>query len=282
MAMHSSGRRWAAAAAAAALVVAVGRGLTVRAAAGGGARPGLSPAATQDLVGRMRLSEHGDQLDGLRLMADEVWKSGERPGKIHLETDQVFFYRSVYIEATQSEQGKRLGASARAKQDKAARKLERRIDALGDVPAAAGRLVNLDGEIWTLDQIAARFQWTATDAGLVAGRPAVTLHFEPLAGLHAHSRVDRVLEAAAGNLTVDALSGQILRGDFRSLGEVRYGGGWLAHIAFQGEFRMQPAGHCWVMRDVTVRVQGRILFTSLNGTQNNTYRLATGVAGCGG
>jgi len=277
-----AGRRWAAAAAAAALVVTVGRGLTVRAAPGDGAERGLSAAATQGLVERMTLSEHGDQLDGLRLLADEVWKSGERPGKTHVETDQVFFYHSVYIEAMQSEQGKSLGAAALAKQDKNSRKLELRIDAFPSVQETAGRLVNLDGEIWTLDRIAARFRWTATAAGMVAGRPAVTLHFEPLAGLPAHSRVDHVLEAAAGNLTVDAQSGQILRGDFRSLGEVRYGGGWLAHIAFQGEFRMQPAGDCWVMRDVTVRVQGRILFTSLNGTQNNTYHLATGVAGCGG
>jgi len=138
----------------------------------------------------------------------------------------------------------------------------------------AGRLVNLDGEIWSLDQIAAHYAWTGSEAGMVEGRTAVRLHFEPGPDLHPHTRIERVLDATEGNLIVDRESGQILGGDFRSRGEVRYGGGWLGHLAFDGVFSMQPAGDCWVIRQVTVAVQGRILFTSMHGTQINTYRLA--------
>jgi len=274
MAFNWTWQRWTTVMAAGVVIALPGHGRFLEALPPAYAVAVFSALATQDLVAKMTLSEHADQLNQLTLVGDEVWKTDGKPADSDYETDQVSFYRSVYVEAMQSEKGRSLGAAARAKQLRATQKLQQRIDLAWSGGAVAGQLVNLDGEIWSLSQIADHFTWTASDAGIVAGRAAVDLHFEPRPNLKSHTRIEHVLGATAGNLMVDRITGQILSGDFRSLGEVRFGGGLLAHLTFHGEFRLQPAGDCWVIRNVRVDVQGRVLFSRLHGTQINTYSLA--------
>lgn len=268
---------WAAVLTAGVAAGVAGHGRVIPAAASTTAARAWSAETTQALVGKLTLSEHAAKLAGLSLAADDVWVNEANPAQSDYGTGKVMFYRTVPIEVMESEKGRPLRAAERAREAHTIQALRKRIDAAWRERAAPGQLVNLYGEIWTLGQIATHFTWTASSAGMAAGRPAVILHFEPLAGQRPHTRIERVLDATAGDIVVDGQTGQILRGVFHSEKPIHYGG-WLAHLAFHGAFSLQAAGDCWVINDVSVEVQGRVMFSRMHGTQINTYSLAV-VAG---
>lgn len=238
----------------------------------------LSSAETATLLRRLCLSGNPGRLDQLHLRARESWiQSGHDVADD--ETDEVFFYHSVPLELQQSSNGLPFSAAALNHQKKLAEHMEKRIDEAASA-GDAGRLLNLDGEIWPLRRFVAQFVWSGhlSEPG-PDGRPSLDLHFVPAPHLRPSSRMQRILSMSEGDLRVDPDTGQVLGGSFHSLGAVKFGGGLLAHIAhFEGLFEMQPAPgvgssdkDCWVMKRIVVQVQGRELFHRIHGTETMTY-----------
>lgn len=240
------------------------------------ARAPLSPAETALGLHRLTFSPDPNRLDQVHLSAREIW-TPEGKARPEVQRDAVSFYRAVPIEIQQTENERPLDAGARADQERLAAQLEHLVDrALNANQGEAGRLLNFDGEVWTLDKFQGRFVWTGERGPLAHGQPTLLLHFTPAAHLHPHSRLGKLLSRMAGEIEADAASGQILGGNFHSLGPVKYGAGLLADVSFfDGSFTMQPiataAGDCWVMRQVVVHVRSRELFRHHNGTEMITY-----------
>ncbi|MGH9483304.1 MAG: hypothetical protein ACRD1L_14545, partial [Terriglobales bacterium] len=164
-----------------------------------------------------------------------------------------------------------LSAAAAKRERRHLARLERAVDReAGAAPAAAasGRLVNLEGEIWTVDRLAAQFEWS----GAAAPDGRIELRFTPAPHRRLATRLERMLSRTAGSLTVDAATGQIEAGGFHSLGPVWFGAGIVAHFAsFSGSFSLQPLGDCWVMRRVEAELEGRELFHRIHGTETMLY-----------
>lgn len=239
------------------------------------------PLATISLLRRMTLSLSPVELDQVHLRAREVW-SGQAPAP-DIETDEVFFYHSVPIEIQQTEDAEPLSISAARHQQKLAAEVEKQVDRADAAGATvadanAGRLLNLNGEVWTLAHFIAQFVWTVRPVPGLDGQPCLDLHFEPAPGLHPGSRIQRVLGESSGDLDVDPATGQVLGGTFHSLAPVKFGGGLLAKLSFQGSFAMQPVPGVqpgqsapWVLKQIVLSAQGRELFHHVNGTETMTY-----------
>lgn len=237
-------------------------------AAAWGAQAGTPVAA---LLQRLTFSA-GPNLDQVHLRATESWTESTKTEDSY-ENDAVFFHHGVPIEVETSSDGHPLGSRARQRQQRSAQRQEQAIDALG--PASA---LNLSGEIWTLPHFESMFRWSDAGSAGCGGPSCLTLAFVPAAGLHPATRLERILARSAGTITVDASTGQVLRGAFHSLGPVNFGAGVLARITqFSGSFEMQPVpgSSAWVMRKVVVNVQGRKLLHRFHGTERMLYAVET-------
>ncbi|MGH9477732.1 MAG: hypothetical protein ACRD1A_00745, partial [Terriglobales bacterium] len=203
------------------------------------------------------------------LVATETWKQDGRGG-VDRETDDVTFYHAVPLELQATHNGHPLDAEARARQQHAESATERRIDrVLAARTGQSAKLLNLDGEIWPLARFVAQFQWAV---GTATQRGTAVLEFRPGSRAPSHTRMQTLLRHTAGSFTVDAATGQVISGEFHSLGHVNFGGGLLAHFtAFRGSFQLQSIGGCWVMRRIEVHVDGRRLLHRIHGTEIITY-----------
>lgn len=243
----------------------------------------LSPAETAVGLHRLTFSPDPVRLDQVHLIAVETWTPAGQ-ARPEVQRDAVSFYHAVPIEIQQTEDDHPLNAGARADQNRLAAQVEHLVDrVLNANHGDAGRLLNFDGEVWTLDRFQGRFVWTGERGPLAHGEPTLVLHFTPAAHVHSHSRLGKLLSHMAGEIEADAASGQILGGNFHSLGPVKYGAGLLADVSFfDGSFTMQPittsAGECWVMRQALVRVRSRELFRHHNGVETITYTPAPATA----
>lgn len=224
-------------------------------------------APVNALLDSLRLNSNSARLEQMHLVATEIWK--QDGGGVDRETDDVAFYHSVPLESEVRHNGAPLSADARAQQQRQVAALKEQIDSALAGDGDNTRLVNLDGEIWTLARFVAQFSWQA-EAG---SRPGTTvLKFMPRTRLASHSRVQTILRHTAGTFTVDTATGQLLDGEFHSTSHVSFGGGVLAHFSgFQGSFQLQSLDGCWVLRHIQVHVNGRRLFSSVHGTETITY-----------
>ena len=249
-------------------------GLGARAAVPPPAR-GLPTPNVESALQRLTLSLNPSLLARVRLRAEEVWTPAGAHPRRDAETDDVTYYHSVPVEVQISLNGRALSADSLRHQHQIAARLRHELDQQGGGPK---RLLDLDGEIWTVGQFVALFNWNirpgpgragggslqmppaerASPAGhrsLAAERPAeapqtmsgratsptLLLEFTPASARDPHSRMGRILNHTAGTLTVDARTGQILAGTFHNLGSVRFGAGLLGDIShFDGDFSMQP------------------------------------------
>lgn len=231
----------------------------------------LSPQATTALLQRLTLCADPEALSGLKVEGLETWAAAGHEEPNEEETDQVVYYRSVPIEVEETQNHRRLSAAAQRREQEHLHRLEQAVDraaAMSPAAVAAGQLVNLEGEIWTVAQFEAQFRWTA----VVSKDGLVELSFVPAPPRRPASRLERLLSRTAGSLTVDAESGQVEGGEFHSLEAVWFGAGIIAHFArFSGQFAMQPAGKCWVMQRVMVEIAGRELFHRIHGTETMIY-----------
>jgi len=220
----------------------------------------------------MALSTRPAGLTSLELQAVETWTEPGRAPEV--ETDQVRFYHGVPIEVQMTEAGAALSPGARERQQHDAAKMRRQIDRVCHGSEDDGQLLNLNGEIWALSRFEALFDWTTRADG-----PRQVLTFRPKPGIHSNSRMETVLAHTVGELEVDPATGQILSGSFHNVGSVSFGAGLLARIrSFRGTFEMQAVGPVdapiWVMRQVTVTVDGHKLFRRMRGTETMTYTVA--------
>lgn len=227
-------------------------------------------------------------LDRYHMQAEDAWTGTHDHSGDDWELDQVSFHDGVGVEIQTTYNGRPLKHSALQKQESQARELVAAIDAVQGPP---GHLLNLAGEIWTVERFESQFTWTATPGPVIAGRPSIRLQFRPDARVHPHSRMQEILHHSAGDITVDADSGQVLAGRFSDESPVNFGAGLLAHITtFSGSFTMQPlvrglqpaslqpagapaTAPCWAMNTIVVHARGRKLFHSFDGTETMTYRV---------
>jgi|GEM_PF-6068451 len=233
----------------------------------------LTAAETSAAVKRMMWSSAPEALATVRLRAVEAWTEDGRPEASDSETDEVSFYHGVPLELQLTRNDLPLNRSAEKKQAAGLRRMQARVEAAeAAAPESDGRLLNLNGEVWTLARFAAGFEWAGE-----AGEPGrIELTFTPLAGLRPTTRLARIFSRTAGRLEIDSASGQVLEGEFHSLGPVNFGGGLLAHFSeFRGHFTMQPAAGTWVMKQAVVSVEGRELFHRIHGTETMTYTVET-------
>lgn len=188
------------------------------------------------------------------------------------ETDRVFYYRGVEMEETQSADGLPLSAKDRNEQQRDESALRQQIDSAWRGPQDACRLVNINGEIWSLPQIVSLYQWAEGPGPAFDGVPTVQLHFWPKPALRPGSRIQHVLFSMYGDLQVDPRTGQIVAGEFNNVGPVKFGMGLMANFShIHGAFTMQRAGTAWVFRTIRVDVDGRRLWTKLHGVEIMNY-----------
>ena len=250
------------------------------------AAPAATPASTAapplaQLLPRLTLCSSPDALSHVRMHAVETWmdRHGNRLKRGDYETDRVFYYRGVEMEETQSSDGQPLSARDQAQQQQDARAVRQQIDQLWHGPQDACRMININNEIWSLPQIVNLYQWTESPGPKWEGIPTVRLSFRPKPSLHAASRVQHVLLNMEGELQVDPQTGQIVAGQFTSVGPVKFGMGLMADFThIHGTFSMQPAGTAWVFRNIRVDVDGRKLWTRLHGVEIMNYTIDPVVA----
>ena len=230
----------------------------------------LSAAETTAAVRRMMWSSAPGALENVRMRAVETWTETGRPEAVSTETDEVSFYHGVPLELQLTRNDLPLARGAEKKQAAGLRRMQARVEAAeAAAPDSDGRLLNLNGEVWTLARFAAGFDWT----GEAGEQGRIELSFTPAAAsARPLTRLARILSRMAGRLEVDAASGQVLGGEFHSTGPVNFGGGLLAHFSdFHGHFSMQPAAGTWVMKEAVVSVEGRELFHRIHGTETMIY-----------
>lgn len=241
--------------------------------------PDTTPLAP--LLQRLTLCSSPDSLSHIRMHAVETWmdRHGNRLKRGDYETDRVFYYRGVELEETQSSDGKPLSVQDQAQQQQDARSLRQQIDRLWHGPQDACRLININDEIWSLSKVVDLYQWTESPGPKFGSIATVRLSFRPKPGLHPGSRVQHVLLSMQGDLQVDPQTGQIVSGQFTSVGPVKFGMGLMANFSqIHGTFSMQPAGTAWVFRNIRVDVDGRKLWTRLHGVEIMNYTIDPAVA----
>ena len=241
---------------------------------------GVPPANAADqlpqLLQRLTLCSQPDALAQLRMHAVEAWmdRHGSTLTRRDFETDRVFFYRGVELEETISNNGQPLSAPEQQEEQHDSKNLERKIDRVWAGPQDSCRLVNINGEIWKLSQIAQLYDWTARPGPEFQGNPTLLLHFTPRPDVHPGSRIQHVLLDVQGELQVNPLTGQLLSGHFESMRPMKFGMGLLGKFDhLKGRFEMQAAGSAWVFRLIQFEVDGRELWTRMHGVEVMDYAL---------
>ena len=238
--------------------------------------PALSPSPPAELLQRLTLCAHPALLSHLRMHAVETWmnRKGEAYSDQDSEVDRVFFYRGVEMEQARSRNGKLVSPEGRQRQQENFSGLKSKIDRHWSGPEDAGRMLNIDGEIWTLPQIVALYHWTQSRGPVTGGIPTVRLRFAPNPRIQPGSRVQHLLLSVRGHLDVDPETGQIVAGAFESTGPVKFGLGLLARFDhLQGTFDLQRTGAAWVYHHIQVEVDGRELWTHMHGAEVMTYTI---------
>jgi hypothetical protein len=104
---------------------------------------------------------------------------------------------------------------------------------------------------------------------------AVKLTFKPNPRFQAPSREGRVLQQMAGEMWVDGRQQRLISISGRLMNEVKFGGGFLGHLAKGGEFtvkRAEIAPGDWEMTELTVNMQGKaLLFKSIAVQQKEVH-----------
>lgn len=246
--------------------------------------PAAAPAkalSLAQLLPRLTLCSSPDALSHVRMHAVETWmdRHGNLLKRGDSETDRVFYYHGVEMEETQSANGKPLSDKDQTRQQQDTRTLRQQIDQAWHSPQDSCRLVNINDDIWSLPQIVKLYQWSESPGPRFEGVSTVLLHFRPRPGLHAGSRVQHVLLGMQGELQVDPQTGQIVGGEFSSVGPVKFGWGLMANFShIHGTFAMQPVGKSWVFRNIRVDVDGRKLWTKIHGVEIMNYTVDPVVA----
>lgn len=141
------------------------------------------------------------------------------------------------------------------------RKVRNRFSASGSDRADEGvsALIN--------DDLVARFEFTVTGRGEIAGRPVLILDFRPRRGpLPSERLADRVINLLHGTVWVDEAEAEVARADVRTEGALRLWGGFLGaveRVEFQIDRDRAPAG-AWYNRRGAFTVRARKLWETLH------------------
>jgi hypothetical protein len=175
---------------------------------------------------------------------------------------EVFRTHGQSLERLVREDGQPLPPKRRAKEESRIRKAIER----------AARKERVDEEAHgrrqiRLSLVLERFDFTSVGREDVNGRPAVIVAFRAQPGKREIEN-DKLLRVLSGRLWIDEEARAVARAEFRSTGEVKFGGGLLASLrGLNVELDRLPIDDVWLPRRSTSSVVGRVLW---NGVRQRT------------
>jgi hypothetical protein len=216
------------------------------------------------------LLSHPGEIANTSLKVVEKWKPDS--GAAETDVGKVIFYKSVDLEQDYERNGAPLPPSDRKQEVSDVRTLEKSINRTWKGPQDDGRLVGIGTQVWRIPELLQAYEFHDIGTETYLGSPAIIYSYQPKPGVKAANRVQKGLLSMVGRIWVEPQTGQVLKIEFHNRATIRFGWGLLAKFTrVDGIMTMQRFGDTWVRQRVVMHLNGRELFTRMNGRLEKDY-----------